>query len=150
MLGWLGLTTLWAAWTARTDLAQHRIPNDIVLAGAGLALARVVLLGEPRPGPAVAYALVGMLALWPAWRWRVLGGGDVKLCGVVAAMQWTDFTIALACGFAGVLLLRRRQPWRLLPGAPPADGALHGPGLPFAPFLLGPFLLLAWWRELGG
>lgn len=151
MLAWLGLATLWAGWTALTDARQRRIPNLLVLIGMGLALGRIGLLGDPAPGAAAVHALVALLALWPAWRWRLLGGGDVKLGAVVAAMHWTDFQIALAIGLAGALLAGRRRTGRLrlLPGAPPADGRLHGRGTPFAPLLLGPFLALAWWRYLG-
>ncbi len=123
----------------RVDLAEHRLPNGIVLAAAVPVLGAVALAAVEAPALAAGAALGGLgygallLAL------NLLGGmgmGDVKLGAVLGAAAGllglpvavaAVLTASLTGGLASALLLATRR----------AGGK---DALPF-----GPFLLLGFW-----
>ena len=145
MLLWLLALTAWGGLTALCDLRRRRIPNAAILAGAALLLLRWALWREPPLALLAFQAGIGLLALWWPWRLRLMGGGDVKLGAVVAAVDLQDFCWALVAALlAGALLgAWRRGRLDFLPRPP--DGGPRG-GIPFAPLLLLPFLALRWCR----
>jgi leader peptidase (prepilin peptidase)/N-methyltransferase len=108
------------------DLAEHRIPNRIVLpaslACAGLLAAGGVHPGQLVAGLAVVFLLLGLSLIWPA----SFGMGDIKLSlllvvglGGVAPLALL-LGLGLAALFGGLLVLRygRSATSRLLPLAP--------------------------------
>jgi prepilin peptidase CpaA len=98
MPGWTPLIAL-AACAAMlgvavgTDIRRRRIPNRLVLAGAGAALALSAMPGGIGAGSALGGMAAGFVLLMPFHLLRVMGAGDVKLMAAVGA-----FT-----GFPGVL-----------------------------------------------
>jgi len=124
----------------RTDLAEHRLPNAIVLPataaiGALLALASVsdgdtAAVGRAAAGALLLGAFYGVL--WAAGRGRGMGGGDVKLALLIgfflAWHGWAELAIGAAAAFvvggatALVLVASRR-----------ATAATH---IAFGPFML--------------
>ena len=107
------------------DLRHHRLPNRIVLPSYGVGAALLlgaVLFGAPVV--ALVRALVGMVVLFCFYLLlrllsrRGLGGGDVKLAGVLGLylgwIGWEALAIGALAGFvvggvAGVLLLIARR-----------------------------------------
>lgn len=93
-----------------------------------------------------------MAALVLPWRAGVLGGGDVKLSGLLAAAAPTPFAFALAAAFAlaYVFGIARRlflesdrfSPPLKAPNEPLANA------LPFAPFLLIPYVFFRFFLTL--
>jgi leader peptidase (prepilin peptidase) / N-methyltransferase len=110
---------------AAVDLAEHRIPNRLVLPAAAACAVLTLVSGSWR-GLAAGMALVALLFVfslaWPA----ALGMGDVKLALLIALGLDGSAPRALLLGLllaslAGVLLLalRGREAWRrALPLAP--------------------------------
>jgi prepilin peptidase CpaA len=121
------------ALACREDLRARRIPNAVAVAGA------VAGAFWHAAGPAGAWAFdpvapgavglagslaacAGMLAaLLPLYRWRLLGGGDVKLLAAVAAVyggsldRWTHLVgLLLSVAVAGgvLALVRMADPRR--------------------------------------
>jgi leader peptidase (prepilin peptidase) / N-methyltransferase len=108
------------------DLAEHRIPNRIVVP-ASLACAGLIAAGGVHPGQLVAglvvvLLLLGLSLIWPA----SFGMGDVKLAlllvvglGGIAALALL-LGLSLAALFGGLLILRygRSAISRSLPLAP--------------------------------
>ncbi|MEY2919812.1 MAG: hypothetical protein RL261_1117 [Pseudomonadota bacterium] len=80
------LLLLVLALAVRADTLDHRIPNELVIAGAvaGLLLA-IVNAGFVGAMHAIAGLLVGGAMLLPFYLLRGLGAGDVKLMAVVGA-----------------------------------------------------------------
>ena len=133
-----GAELAWALACIAQDLRSRRIGNRMLLPGlvlAGLA----VLLGQGPEGEDLARGLVAALALLPAWKLGVLGGGDVKLAAVLALLGPAELPVALAAGLVGVVAvgLARRAAGR----GPGLQGETRR-RLPFAPFLLLPWLAL--------
>ena len=110
------------------DLAEHRIPNRIVLpaslACAALLAAEGVHPGQLAAGLAVVVVLLAMSLVWPA----SFGMGDVKLALLLVAglgkvgVAALILGLAMAALFGGLLLLRY---------GPSASSR----SLPLAPFL---------------
>ncbi|MCC4907643.1 A24 family peptidase [Microbacterium sp. cx-59] len=122
------------------DLRTHRLPNRIVLPGYPVAIVLFGIAALLRPDPwALGRALLAGAILFAFYLLlRMLqrggmGGGDVKLAGVIGIMLgfagWDAVVIGLFAGFLGgglysaVLLARRRAnrrtavpfgPWMLL------------------------------------
>jgi leader peptidase (prepilin peptidase)/N-methyltransferase len=109
-----------------TDLAEHRIPNRIVLpaavASAALLVAEGVRLERLLAGLAVVALMLGLSLIRPA----AFGMGDVKLAlvlvlglGVLGA-QALVLGLVLAAAFGAVLVMRygRAAATRSLPLAP--------------------------------
>jgi leader peptidase (prepilin peptidase)/N-methyltransferase len=114
------------ATAAVVDLAEHRIPNQLVLPAAA-ACAALTLVEPPRLAPlASGLALVALLLGLSLARPAALGMGDVKLALLIAVGLDGHAPGALLLGvalaaLAGVLLLvaRGREAWqRALPLAP--------------------------------
>jgi leader peptidase (prepilin peptidase) / N-methyltransferase len=155
--GWTAALPAWL-WVAavlivltRTDLAEHRLPDRVLLigyAGGGACLTMAALVdGEPgrlvRTGGAALSAFAGMLGLAVVVAPR-LGLGDVKLAGLLGGylgwLGWEEVVTGLAAGFllgsaVGVwAVVRRSGGWRteiafgpaLMVGAL-AVAARHGP-----------------------
>lgn len=80
------LLLLVLALAVRADALDHRIPNELVIAGAvaGLLLA-IANAGFAGAMDATAGLLVGGAMLLPFYLLRGLGAGDVKLMAVVGA-----------------------------------------------------------------
>ncbi|ABS28149.1 prepilin peptidase [Anaeromyxobacter sp. Fw109-5] len=73
------------AIAAASDVALRRIPNVVVVAvaAAGIASQAVVHgMGNAASGLAAAGITAGVL--WPAWKRRMVGGGDLKLAAASA------------------------------------------------------------------
>lgn len=108
----LGICGAALAAAAATDLAEHRIPNRLVLPAAAICAALSISAGAPSAGLAAAAAVVlALLAISLAWP-RALGMGDVKLALLVlAGLDGTAIrAIALAlilAAIAGLALIAR-------------------------------------------
>jgi prepilin peptidase CpaA len=129
----LGAEALWALACVAQDMRQRRIGNRLILVGLGLVLLGL-LAGRWPGGGEVLRALVAVLALLLPWRAGILGGGDVKLALVLALLHPAELSLALMIGLAAVLAAGL---WRRHLRRRPA-----GRRLPFAPFLLLPWLAL--------
>lgn len=72
------------ALAAVTDILWRRIPNVWLFAGF---LTGIFLVGEGAAGYVkyLCRAVIALGTLYPVWRLRAIGGGDVKLCCVMAA-----------------------------------------------------------------
>lgn len=83
---------------AVNDLATRRIPNRLLLAGLGVALALHVL--SPRPGTALLSACAGLglgfVLFLPFYMVRGMAAGDVKLMAVVGAFAGPEDAFAIA------------------------------------------------------
>jgi leader peptidase (prepilin peptidase)/N-methyltransferase len=121
------------AAAAAVDLAEHRIPNRLVLPVAAACTALTLASGTGLRPLAVGLALVGLLLGFSLARPAALGMGDVKLALLISLGLDGQAPIALLLGLAlaaltGLLLLAFRGPeaWRqALPLAPfLAAGAL--------------------------
>lgn len=121
------------------DLATHRLPNAIVLPSYPVA---IVLLGASSAlvgdGAALVRAGIGMAALYGFYfllrlaRPGAMGGGDVKLAGVLGLyLGWAGwgalavgaFAAFLAGGLVGLVLIALRR-------------ASRHTALPFGPFMI--------------
>jgi leader peptidase (prepilin peptidase)/N-methyltransferase len=110
---------------ATTDLAEHRVPNRVVLPAAATC-ALLTLAGARLFALAWALALVGLLLAVSLARPVALGMGDVKLALLIALGLDGHALAALALGLllaasAGLalLILHGRSAWRrALPLAP--------------------------------
>ena len=122
------LTICGAALTAAAavDLAEHRIPNRLVLPAAAACAALTIASGTGFRPLAAALALVALLLGFSLARPAALGMGDVKLALLISLGLDGHAPIALLLGLAlaalaGGLLLALRGPegWRqALPLAP--------------------------------
>jgi leader peptidase (prepilin peptidase) / N-methyltransferase len=115
------------AIAAATDLAEHRIPNRVVLPAATIC-AVLALAGNGLRALAWGLAVVALLLLVSLARPAALGMGDVKLALLIAVgldgRAPTAFILGVlvaALAGLGLLILRGHQAWR------------HS--LPLAPFL---------------
>lgn len=126
-------------WVALTDLREFRIPNELVLALAGLYLLYALVSGQwVTMRWNIGFALLMMAGMIYAYWQQQMGGGDLKL--LAAAFLWTGpwnallFAILLLV-FVGVHYAAVRLGWaaaqqsgtRLrIPLAPAVAGALIG------------------------
>jgi leader peptidase (prepilin peptidase) / N-methyltransferase len=125
---WLWLAAVLVA-LARVDLAEHRLPDRLLLIGyvGGTATMTMAALvdGEPgrlvRAGTAAVATSAGMLVLAVLVAPR-LGLGDVKLAGLLGGylgwLGWAEVVTGLAAGFllgsviGTCAVLGRRGGWR--------------------------------------
>ena len=125
-----------------TDLELRIVPNQIVAAGAVLALV-IAAVGDPASMPErlIAGAGAGLFMLVVALAYpRGMGMGDVKLAGMMGLFLGSSVVPALAIGFAsgaavGIALI-----------------AMHGSearkrAVPFAPFLALGGVLALWFGD---
>lgn len=126
-----GVLTLLLVLACATDLRSRRIPNPLVLAVFGAALAHAVLVHTMLD--AVLGAFCG-LALWlPLYAVRAFGAGDVKLFAAAAAwigpaaVPGATLYAALAGGILGLVWFGARQFTQLAPTLMPRafDEVLH-------------------------
>jgi len=98
-----------------TDLVWHRIPNTLLLPALVLALA-LHASGDGLDGMLAAGAglVVGLGFLMPLYALGGMGGGDVKLLGVVGAFlgPWGAFVAGIATLIVGALLGSAYIAWR--------------------------------------
>lgn len=148
LVSWFMALSLWAVAVAVGDLRQRRIANLWLLPGLGLAL--VWLLHTPPGGwpGALAGSAVALAALLPAWWLGVLGGGDLKLAALLALIQPDPLLQALVVAILLVLGLGLARRARGGTGGR-GPGALARAGIPFAPFLVPPYLGLVALRLFG-
>lgn len=100
--------SLAAAW----DLSLHRVPNGLILTGwlVGLGFS-----------PGISYlgqSALPVLALFPLWKRRMIGGGDVKLLamlcgwlGIQAGFLCFFYSLFFAGGIGICRLLLHRSVW---------------------------------------
>lgn len=90
---WMLITflTLAAVW----DISLRRVPNFLVLSGwlLGLALSGEIIY--------FLHSLIPVLVLYPLWRRRMFGGGDIKLLAVL--FGWLGVGPGLLCFFYSLL-----------------------------------------------
>ncbi len=98
-------------WLIRSDIRSHRLPNAVVLPGAGVVAALLAsasaLRGEQGSivRMAVGAGVLGgfYLVLWSVGRGAAMGGGDVKLALLVGAFLawhgWAPLAIGGAAAF---------------------------------------------------
>ena len=92
------------SFAVATDLKSRRIPNRLVLAGIGLALALHALawvvggqgLAGPNPWSPLTGLLAGGATLMPLYLLRACGAGDVKLMAMVGAFIGVPAVLAAA------------------------------------------------------
>jgi leader peptidase (prepilin peptidase)/N-methyltransferase len=121
---------------AAVDLAEHRIPNRLVLPAAAACAALSIIAGMPAAALLTGLAIVGVLLLVALARPAALGMGDVKLALLVVVGLDGETSQALAAGLilaalAGLLAIAR------------CGRAAGRNALPLAPFVaLGSLLAL--------
>lgn len=97
------------------DVRSYRLPNWLMLLGAATGLLLSGLFGGWQGAQSAALGLLGGIALlFIPWRFGVLGGGDVKFVGAIAAfVGWQGLADVLLLGAVagGVVSL----PYLLLP-----------------------------------
>jgi len=121
---------------AAVDLAEHRVPNRVVLPAAAACAALSAIGGISAAALLTGLAIVGVLLLLALARPAALGMGDVKLALLVVVGLDGEASRALAAGLilaalAGLLVITR------------SGRAAGHTALPLAPFLaLGSLLAL--------
>ncbi len=74
------------AIAAASDIARHRISNEVAVAVAvGGISAQAVVHGMLAAATGLAASVVVAAVIWPAWSRRMIGGGDLKLAAAAAA-----------------------------------------------------------------
>lgn len=95
----VALLLVLCAVAAVLDLTTRRIPNYLTYTAGALGLSLCIEGG--RFGFGAAGLFIGVAVLYPAFRSRKLGGGDVKLMGAIGAIGGFPFVVeALLYGFA--------------------------------------------------
>jgi leader peptidase (prepilin peptidase) / N-methyltransferase len=121
---------------AAIDLAEHRVPNRLVLPAAAACAALSLLAGVSMPALLTGLVIVAVLLVVALARPAALGIGDVKLALLIVVGLDGDASRALAAGLvlaalAGLLMIVR------------FGRAAGRRTLPLAPFLaLGSLLVL--------
>ncbi|WP_424135120.1 prepilin peptidase [Roseomonas chloroacetimidivorans] len=136
------IEALWALCIALADLRNRRISNRALLLGCAMAVVQSATRSGHDPGAMITSGLAGGLSLLPAWRLRLLGGGDVKLAAVAGLLEPAAFLPALVIALLSAVLIGTVRRLRST-GEGKAVGPDLGRGIPFAPLLLGPLLAVA-------
>ncbi|MGO1768824.1 MAG: prepilin peptidase [Microbacterium sp.] len=127
-------------WLIRSDIRAHRLPNAVVLPGAGVVAALLASASALQGTPAnIVRMLVGAgvlggfyLILWSVGRGAAMGGGDVKLALLVGAfLAWHGWT-PLAIGAAAAFVVGGAVALALVA----LGRADRGTRIAFAPFML--------------
>jgi prepilin peptidase CpaA len=139
------LPTLFLGSATYFDIRFSRIPNALILIGAGVALAQaVVVSGFSGLVSALSAGLLVFALCLPLFLGKIFGGGDVKLMTVLGLFTSTSAILTLflssliwAAIFGLIYILVKRQTRSvvtnvrsLVMGAKQHDSALHR--IPFA------------------
>jgi prepilin peptidase CpaA len=132
-------------YVAYNDLRHYKIRNELIIALAVLFIIHAVVSGRWTSAQwNIAFAAVMFLAMLLLYARRLMGGGDVKLLGVVFLWVGIDCALPFAVlllAFAGVHALAARLGWVEVQRA--SNDAR--PRIPFAPSiaaaLIGVFML---------
>jgi prepilin peptidase CpaA len=132
-------------YVAYNDLRHYKIRNELIIALAVLFIIHAAVSGRWTSAQwNIAFAAVMFLAMLLLYSRRLMGGGDVKLLGVVFLWVGIDCALpfaALLLAFAGVHALAARLGWAEVQRA--SNDAR--PRIPFAPSiaaaLIGVFML---------
>jgi prepilin peptidase CpaA len=132
-------------YVAYNDLRHYKIRNELIIALAVLFIIHAAVSGRWTSAQwNVAFAAVMFLAMLLLYSRRLMGGGDVKLLGVVFLWVGIDCALPFAVlllAFAGVHALAARLGWAEVQRA--SNDAR--PRIPFAPSiaaaLIGVFML---------
>ncbi|MXX99615.1 MAG: prepilin peptidase [Chloroflexi bacterium] len=132
--------TAMLAIASAIDIRKRRIPNW--LSAGGFITGLVIAYTHDALFGAITAALVSMLAMSSPnlFGAGAVGAGDVKLAGAMGVLLGMASVLliigAAACGaFVAIVLLNRMDWIRMRPNV-----------IPFAPLLLGGYLLVAWVR----
>lgn len=111
------LLLLWAVVIAVIDWRQRRVPNLLLLALLGLAVAWLVWCGQGLLMAAWPASLLGgavaLLVTLPGYAVKKFGAGDVKLAAVLGFVQgwphvsWTLLLAGLLLGAASLAVVSR-------------------------------------------
>lgn len=109
------LLVFWAAGLAIYDWRWRRLPNGWLLAGVLIGLIGKFVGGIVPYGTSFAEgsgaAALAMVMLWPLYKMRWMGAGDVKFCAVIGWLGGIKVMLAvfligsIAGGALGLLLL---------------------------------------------
>jgi Flp pilus assembly protein protease CpaA len=132
-------------YVAYNDLRHYKIRNELIIALAVLFIIHAAVSGRWTSAQwNIAFAAVMFLAMLLLYSRRLMGGGDVKLLGVVFLWVGIDCALPFAVlllAFAGVHALAARLGWAEVQRA--SNDAR--PRIPFAPSiaaaLIGVFML---------
>ncbi|NYT38802.1 A24 family peptidase [Allopusillimonas soli] len=92
---WLLIFVVFNLVATWLDIRTRRIPNWLILAGAGYQLAWLLLATQdikytylasahlPSLQAALIGLVIGFVVFFPLWRFRAVGAGDVKFIGVL-------------------------------------------------------------------
>src|SRR5262252_705742 len=101
---------LGVAWAIVCDLRRRRIPNAVSGLVFAIGIAVRVFHGGWLAGlSSLAASLLLLLTLYPAWRAKGIGGGDVKLAAATAAwvglshLVWFALSAAVAGGVVAAI-----------------------------------------------
>ena len=75
----LAIASIW-------DIRTRKIPNKLILLGLAVGLTSAAFSGWHSLGWSLAGMMVGMVSMLPLYNWRLMGGGDVKLAGVIGVV----------------------------------------------------------------
>jgi len=168
--GWLLLFCGLNGSIIRSDLRQRRVPNRLLVWAFGLQalwLLACVWLGPavatafPRMrgvmvtqwGPALIGAVIALILLFPLWRFRAMGAGDVKFAtclGFCIGLAGLAPAFLLACLMAGLHALAYYL-YRMIPVDLQRCGIRAVPrSTPFAAYLALAALFGLVWQALQG
>lgn len=118
------------AWASASDLRSRIIPNGSSLGGT-VAVAALLAAAGGAVASHLAWGagLVALLALAGAMRPGSLGGGDVKLAGLLGVALGPGASFALAIGFGAALA------WALAGTVGRGGVSLRGRTVPLGPWL---------------
>lgn len=121
VMPFLGIASIW-------DLKTRRIPNTLIAGGLVCAYISAALVSIDVFGWAVAGTVVGMVVMLPFYNWNLMGGGDVKLAGLVGAMvSFPHILIALLMTMTIAAIV--------IPVLQALGAVKRGDRVPFAPIL---------------
>lgn len=117
----LGAASIW-------DLKTKRIPNLLIVAGLICAVGSSAFVSLEALGWSLGGAVLGAVLMLPFYNWNLMGGGDVKLAGLIGAIVgFPGVIVAIALGlWIGAIVI----PTLLWSGV-----VKGGDKVPFAPIL---------------
>lgn len=99
------------------DLSGYRIPNRLIIVGYFLgAILQLQKNGSKGIGVLFLGLWVPILLLWPIWKIKMIGAGDIKLYSVIGTMLGYKTSISciwnsllLASGYALLLIVMKKS-----------------------------------------